>query len=96
MKTTENKKILGLVSRLSEIIESRKTLETEERAIKTDLKAIMAEFGSNVLGAGNYVMVISDRTRFELDKEVVKSLLGEKYEECIKKTEYQIFEVKKS
>ena len=96
MKTTQNKTIIGLVNRLSEVIETRKSLDTEEKSIKAALKDAMAEFNTNILGAGNYVMIISDRTRSELDKELVKSLLGEKYDGCIKKSEYQIFEVKKA
>lgn len=96
MKTTENKSTIALVERLSEIIEAKKHLEKAERDIKADLKAIMSDLGVQALGAGGYVMIISDRVRTELDKEMVKAALGIRYNEFLKKSEYQIFEVKKA
>ncbi len=96
MKTTENKKTIALVDRLSEIIESRKSLETEEREIKSQLKNLMSELDTSILNVGKYVAIISNRVRTDLDKEMVATLLGDKYKDCLKKSEYQIFEVKKA
>lgn len=96
MKTTEKKSTVDLVSRLSKVIEARRSLDKEEQEIKVRLKATMYEMDTKVLAAGDYVMVISDRIRKDLDKDMVKLLLGNNYDDCIKESAYQIFEVKKA
>lgn len=96
LKITENKRTIALVDRLSEINEVLKALAQEQATIKTDLKALMVEMETNVLGAGKYLLVINDKVRTDLDKAMVQKLLGDKYADCIKKTDYQTFEVKKA
>ncbi len=96
MRTTENKTIVDLVNRLAGVIEARKTLDSEEKQIKDTLKDIMAGFESNVLGAGNWVVILSHRTRTDLDKAKLKVTLGADYELYEKKSEYQTLEIKKA
>lgn len=96
MKTTENKTIVALVERLSNVLEKKKALELEEKEMKDAIKDILKGFEVNILGAGEYVVVLSDRTRRDVDKQKVKELLGDKYSEVEKKTEYQTLEVKRA
>jgi len=96
MKTTENKTIIGLVERLAGIIEMRRTLEADEKEVKSAIKDILAGFEVNVLGAGDFVVILSDRTRTDVDKKKLKVELGERYAEFETKTDYQILEVKKA
>lgn len=96
MKSTEKKETIALVERMAEISEAMKDMSEEYATIKTHLKSLMAEMDTNVLGAGRYVMIISNRFRKDLNKELVQALLGERYKDCITTAEYQTFEVKKS
>lgn len=96
LKITENKKTIALVDRLSEINEVLKALAEEQSTIKADLKALMVEMETNVLGAGKYLLVINDKVRTDLNKQGLKILLGDKYENFLTKTSYQTFEVKKA
>lgn len=96
MKVTENKRTLELVSRLSELVENRLKMAKEEKEIKDELRAVLDNLGTRILGAGDYVMVVTDRTRNDMDKEKVKALLGDQFATVFKQVDYQTFEVKKA
>ncbi len=96
MKITEKKSTLEKIERYTELNEMMKVMTKELGEIKTDLKNIMIESNTNSLNAGNYICVVTTRTRTEVDKEKVKIMLGTKFESCLKHSLYQIFEVKKA
>lgn len=97
MKVTTNKETIVRLKRLSEILETKKNLETEERDLKTALKDIMTELDTNILNAGELTAIVSTRTRVDLNKMKVKIMLGdEQYEECLTSSTYKIFEIKKA
>lgn len=96
MKITTSKTTLEKIERYTELNEMMKTITKELGEIKTDLKQIMIESDTNSLSAGQYICVVSTRTRTEVDKEKVKIFLGTKFESCLKHSLYQIFEVKKA
>jgi len=96
MKTTSSKKTLLLVNRLTKISKLLKSLNDQTSNIKTELKKTMAEFDTNVLACGDHVLIISERTRNDLNKDMVKKLLGDKYSDCMTQCDYQIFEIKKA
>jgi hypothetical protein len=92
MKTTQNKETLELVDNLHWYIEKRKELEREERRLKSRLYDLLD--GSSSLKAGDYLVVVSERERCDINKEKVKSILGNKYEEVVEVKHYKIMEVK--
>lgn len=96
MKTTEKKATLALINRLSDINAASKELAAEAASIKAELKSIMLDMDTKVLAAGDYILVISDRVRTDVNKDRVQQLLGTNYEKCLKKIDYQTFEIKKS
>lgn len=96
MKTTTAKATINLVNNLADLIEQRRHLEKMERSLKDSLKSLMAESETSVLSAGEYVVILSTRQRSSLDDVLVKSLLGDRYAECVKSADYQILEIKKA
>ena len=94
--STTSKKILAQIEEMEKLQARMKADGERFASIKAELKTEMLERDTKVLNAGDYVLIISERVRTDLDKVKVQSLLGEKYEECIKKSPYQIFEIKKS
>lgn len=95
METT-SKKTIAKVERYSALKLQMNELSKEISDLAADLKETMAHLETNILVAGDYAMVISDRERKDLDKDKVKSLLGDDYNSCLKKVPYKTFEVKKA
>lgn len=96
MKTTENKETIKLVQECSHFNIALKEIGLAQSNLKAKLKMIMIDLKVKVLGVGNYVLVITDRSRMDLDKDKVKALLGDKYDSCLKKVDYQTFEIKEA
>lgn len=96
MLITTNEKIHSKVKRFSELKRSLKELSDEEQKIKEELKDIMHNLGTKILISGEFVALITDRARKDLDKQKIQEILGDDFAECLKNVEYQIFEVKKS
>lgn len=96
MKTTENKTIIAIIERLSNTIAARKEIVAEEESLKESVKDILKGFESNILSAGGYIAIVSNRTRTDFDKDKLRALLGEKLKDFEKKSEYQTLEIKKA
>lgn len=92
MKTTSQATI-NAVAELFAIIEQRKALEKAEKALKSDIKAVM---GSALnLDAGLYAVIISERSRSDLDKTALEHDMGHDFiVKYSKRTSYEILEVK--
>jgi len=92
MKTSSSMKI-QLVARLNEVIEMRRALEKEEAVLKSEIKGMMKEV--SVLEAGDLMVLLSQRTRKDLDKQMLAHDFGaeffNKYERA---STYQILEIK--
>ncbi len=96
MKTTRSAKLVSEIEHLNNLIKTRLSIEKEEREIKKRLKDYLQAHSVMALAAGQYVVVITDRQRRELDKEHVQTLLGAQYDECLFLTFYQTLEIKKA
>lgn len=73
MKTIAKEKV-ELAERLLKVIEARKELEKEEKALKDTVKEIMGE--EKVLEAGPILILLDDRQRTDLDKKRMVQDLG--------------------
>lgn len=92
MKTLSLEK-LKLVTSLALVIERRKSIEKEEKALKDQVKEIMGD--SAVLEAGNYCVMISTRNRKDLDKDAIMHDFGfEFFKKYEKLSSYEVLEVK--
>jgi bifunctional ADP-heptose synthase (sugar kinase/adenylyltransferase) len=94
MKTTQKAETISKAQQLSELIEKRKELEKVEKEIKEFFKAIIGNEG--VLLAGDYMILISERSRKDVDKKSLAAELGERYSQFEKESSYQIVEVKRA
>ncbi len=92
MKTT-SASIISKVNELALIIEERKRLDKFEKLIKADLKEIMGDDAT--LDAGNWLVLISARSRKDFDKDAIMHDMGPEWVMAHQKTvSYEIVEVK--
>lgn len=92
MKTSSSMKI-QLVARLNEVIEMRRALEKEEAVLKSEIKGMMKDV--NVMEAGHFMVLLSERTRKDLDKQMLAHDFGaEFFNKYERPTTYQILEIK--
>lgn len=92
MKTQAKDKI-SMVERLATIIDERKSLEKEEKELKTSIKGLMGD--ESILEAGNHVVIIGHRSRQDIDKTKLTAEMGMPFVlKYTKVTEYEIVEVK--
>lgn len=73
MKTIAKEKV-ELAERLLKVIEARKELEKEEKALKDTVKEIMGD--EKILEAGPILILLDDRQRTDLDKKRMIQDLG--------------------
>lgn len=86
-------KNLQLVTELYQICQERKKLDKLEKELKTKVKEIMSE--DNILDVGPYLVVISQRSRTDIDKDGLMHDLGlETLRKYLKFTSYDVLEVK--
>lgn len=73
MKTISKEKV-ELAERLLKVIEARKELEKEEKALKDTVKEIMGN--EKMLEAGCVLILLDERERTDLDKKRMTADLG--------------------
>lgn len=73
MKTIAKEKV-QLAERLLKVIETRKELEKEEKALKDEVKELMGD--EKLLEAGPVLILLDDRQRTDLDKKRMIQDLG--------------------
>lgn len=73
MKTIAKEKV-QLAERLLKVIETRKELEREEKALKDEVKELMGD--EKLLEAGPVLILLDDRQRTDLDKKRMVQDLG--------------------
>lgn len=73
MKTVAKDKV-ELAERLLKVIEARKELEKEEKALKDSVKEIMGD--EKMLEAGPVLILLDERQRTDLDKKRMVQDLG--------------------
>lgn len=96
MKVINNKEIISMIVRFTDLKKKIKNLSEEEEEIKKELKRIMDDFDTKVLIAGEYAATLTERVRRDLNKEKLQGLLGDDYNKFLIKIKYRIFEVKKA
>ncbi len=80
---------------LLETIESRKSIEKQEKQLKTELKRHFPE-GAGILLAGSVVAILDLITRTDVDRELIERELGPTFlEKYSKKTQYEKLTLKK-
>lgn len=80
---------------LLETIESRKSIEKQEKQLKSELRRHFPD-GADILIAGSVVAIIDRITRTDLDRELMTRELGPEFiARYAKKTEYEKLTLKK-
>ena len=92
MKTTTNKKTISKVELLEETIRMRRELEKLERSLKSELYDLLGE--SPNLKAGNFLVIVSERERTDINRDKVKIILGDKYDEVLDTKKYKQLDVR--
>ncbi len=94
MKTIRSKEIIDLAERFEAARQQEKELQA---ALKTMRDSLMAALGDEASAkAGEYLLLVSDRVRTDLDKKALTEALGDEIKQYEKKISYQILEIKKA
>ncbi len=96
MKISENKKIFAKVLRFSDLKKKNKNINDELTELHKELKNLLVEMNTKILVIDGYAIIITDRSRQELDRDAIERLLGETYKDYMRKIEYQTLEIKKA
>lgn len=92
---TKSQEKIDLVSKLNVIIETRKILEKDEKALKEKIRLLMGE--ESTLIAGDLVVLRSIRTRKDLDKVAIMHDLGNDFfNKYNKSSQFEVMEVKRT
>lgn len=95
MKNTVKKEILEKAIELMQIIDRRRELDKQEKAIKDFFKAYCEQEGETALLAGQILIIISEKERTTVDMEKMKAdgIELKKYERV---TKYKQMDVKRA
>lgn len=92
---TKSQEKIDLVSKLNVIIETRKILEKDEKALKEKIRLLMGE--ESTLIAGDLVVLRSIRTRKDLDKVAIMHDLGNDFfNKYNKSSQFEVMEIKRT
>lgn len=81
------------ISRTYEIREEIRRLEAEAKTLRPVIDVNLGEM--NVLVAGEYALTRSQRERRDLDKDLLRSELGERYFEFERVSVYSVLDIKR-
>ena len=94
MKKITREKTVLLVSDFHSMREASKKLDTAMATIRAELMAALGEDSSALVG--DFILLVSEKTRTDLDKAALQSELGERLKEFQKRSTYKTLEVKKA
>jgi hypothetical protein len=94
MKTIRSQNIIELVARFDEARAIEKSVQAELKNMRESLIAAMGDEAS--AKAGEFLLLLSERVRTDLDKKALAADLGDKLKTYEKASTYQILEIKKA
>lgn len=94
MKITKSQSTISVVERYESLKSSQAAIEKEMKVLREEL--IGALGGENSMLAGQFLIILSQVTRTDLDKKALQQDLGDKLHDYEKKTTYEKLEVKKA
>lgn len=94
MKISRSKMIESKALRFLDLRNSIKELGQEIETLRTELMGTMGD--SNALSVGDFVLLISERIRTDLDRKSLEQFLGEELDQFINESTYKTFEVKRA
>jgi hypothetical protein len=80
------------IQRTYEIRQAIKELEAEAKALRPVLDDAVSTH--NLVTMSGFALIKTDRTRTELDKDAVRSALGDRYDACTKEIKYSVLDIK--
>lgn len=94
MKTIRSQKVIDQVELFNNLRAQEKEIQNNLKVIRLSLLEVLGEESS--AKAGEFLLLVSDRVRTDLDKKALAADLGEKIKDYETETSYQILEVKKA
>jgi hypothetical protein len=94
MKNIKSAKVQSMVSDFVAMRAREKEVAAQLKELRTSLLAALGD--ADTAQVGEWLLLRSDRTRVDLDKEGLKAALGEKLKEFENRSSYEILEVKKA
>jgi len=94
MKTIRSQAVIDQVELFNELREEQKKIEANLKIIREALMEVLGDEHS--AKAGEFLLLVSDRVRTDLDKEALAAEFGDKLKNFQKQSSYQILEIKKA
>lgn len=94
MKVIKNEKIIELAKRFDEARALEKSIQTELKTMRESLIAAMGDEASAKVG--ELLLILSERSRTDLDKKALQADLGDKLAKYERQSSYRILEIKQA
>lgn len=92
MKKTRSQKITKLIQSLAQAREEIKQLQSEAKEASEEIKHYMGD--NHTLMAGDFIVMLSEKTRRSFDRQLLEEVLGDKIHEYEKEVRYNTLEVR--
>jgi len=94
MKKTTSKDTIKIISRLADIRSAKAEMAKEEETIKDAIRNIMGD--ETALQAGDFIVLIAEVMRTDLDKKALAVELGDKLKHFEKQSTHDRIEIRKA
>ncbi|MGA0852318.1 MAG: hypothetical protein ACO3QQ_03040 [Candidatus Nanopelagicaceae bacterium] len=94
MKKTTSKDTIKIISRLADIRSAKAEMAKEEETIKDAIRNIMGD--ETALQAGDFIVLIAEVMRTDLDKKALAAELGDKLKQFEKQSSHDRIEIRRA
>lgn len=94
MKTIKRAELIETAQEFAAIREQIKTLEAAQKRMRSELIEALGDENSALVG--EYLLILSERVRTDLDKEALQQELGDKFREFQRESTYSVLDIKKA
>jgi predicted phage-related endonuclease len=94
MKKISSKKVVETVKEFQAIKKQMSEMEATMKELRASLKEALGDESSALVG--EFLVLVSERTRKDVDKDALQKELGDAFDKFLKVSSYEILEVKKA
>lgn len=94
MKIVTDSKLIALANDFADIRETMKAMERRQKDLRASLVAALGDDNSAMIG--EWLLVLSERVRTDLDKDALAEALGERFKEFQRASSYEVLDIKKA
>lgn len=94
MKSIKKTALVEMAANFASLREQAKEIEKAQKEMRNALIAALGDEQSALIG--EYLIILSERVRTDLDKDALAIELGDRFSEFQKQSSYQVLDIKKA